>query len=113
MMVHFDFIDACCSKSVVAGIDGSNIHWRDNERGRYLCRIHSMLCFSFQSNLSFCKHLLSRFLTMMIVGHKWADMVDDNQMDQMVDDQMVAVECKKDALMLSEDLTTIDIVVVS
>ena len=40
-------------------------------------------------------------------------MVDDNQMDQMVDDQMVAVECKKDALMLSEDLTTINIVVVS
>ena len=40
-------------------------------------------------------------------------MVDDNQMAQMVDGQMVAVECKKDALMLSEDLTTIDIVVVS
>ena len=89
MMVHFDFIDACCSKSVVAGIGGSNIHWRDNERGRYLCRIHSMLCFSFQSNLLFCKHLLSRFLTMMVGGQKWADMVDDNQMDQMVDDQTV------------------------
>ena len=39
-------------------------------------------------------------------------MVGDNQIDQMVDDEMVAVECKKDALMLSEDLTTIDIVVV-
>ena len=43
MMVHFDFIDACCSKSVVAGIDGSNIHWRDNERGRYLCMFHVTL----------------------------------------------------------------------